>query len=100
MRGLDAGNFTGPKSVLVILKTEKFTISLTTGAFLLFYCNLSLRIDAVERQAAADFFRRFPANWKKGDTAPMGLRDASDVKAAWTSLCRALFASAEFRYLN
>ena len=56
--------------------------------------------DAVERQAAADFLRRFPANWKKGDTAPMGLRDASDVKAAWTSLCRALFASAEFRYLN
>jgi hypothetical protein len=56
--------------------------------------------DAVERKAAADFFGKFPSNWKKGDTTPLGMRDADNVKAAWTSFCRALFASAEFRYLN
>ena len=56
--------------------------------------------DAVERQAAANFFAKFPSNWSKGDTSAPGLRDASDVQAAWTSFCRALFASAEFRFLN
>jgi hypothetical protein len=56
--------------------------------------------DAAERKAAAAFFAKFPSNWKKGDNAPMGMRDADDVKAAWTSFSRALFASAEFRYLN
>ncbi len=56
--------------------------------------------DAVERQAASNFLAKFPSNWSKGDKSAPGLRDASDVKAAWTSLCRALFASAEFRYLN
>ena len=56
--------------------------------------------DPVERQAAATFFGKFPANSSKGDTRSTGLRDAGDVKAAWTSFCRALFASAEFRYLN
>ncbi len=53
-----------------------------------------------EHAAASSFFGKFPSNWSKGDTGPSGVRDASDVKAAWTSFCRALFASAEFRYLN
>ena len=56
--------------------------------------------DPVERTAAADFLAKFPANWSRTDSAAPSLRDAADVKAAWTSLCRALFASAEFRYLN
>jgi hypothetical protein len=56
--------------------------------------------DAVERAAAAGFFGKFPSNWSKGDASAPGLKDADDVKAAWTSFCRALFASAEFRYLN
>ncbi len=56
--------------------------------------------DATERAAASEFLGKFPSDWKKGETVPMGMRDADDVKAAWTSLCRALFASAEFRYLN
>ncbi len=56
--------------------------------------------NAVERQAASAFLSKFPANWSKGDNSAPGLRDAVGVKAAWTSLCRALFASAEFRYLN
>jgi hypothetical protein len=56
--------------------------------------------DATERQAAASFFAKFPSNWAKGDSSSSGLKDAEDVKAAWTSFCRALFASAEFRYLN
>ena len=55
---------------------------------------------AGERQAASAFFSRFPSNWSKGDKSAPGLPDASDAKAAWTSFCRALFASAEFRYLN
>jgi hypothetical protein len=56
--------------------------------------------DAVERKASAEFFSRFPSNWKKGDGATPGTLDAESMKAAWTSFCRALFASAEFRYLN
>ena len=53
-----------------------------------------------ERTAAAAFFSKFPAAWSKGDTSPPGLRNAEAATAAWTSFCRALFASAEFRYLN
>ncbi len=65
-----------------------------------YWLTLSRAPDAAERQAAAVFFSKFPSNWSKGDTSAPGLRDADDVKAAWTSFCRALFASAEFRYLN
>jgi len=35
-----------------------------------------------------------------GQDGTAGVRDATAAKAAWTSFCRALFASAEFRYLN
>ena len=56
--------------------------------------------DLVERTAASNFLGKFPSNWSKGDSSEPAMRDASDIKAAWTSLCRALFASAEFRYLN
>ncbi|MCE9610933.1 MAG: PSD1 and planctomycete cytochrome C domain-containing protein [Chthoniobacter sp.] len=56
--------------------------------------------DAVERTAAMSFFGKFPAAWSKGDTSTLGLRNAEAATAAWTSFCRALFASAEFRYLN
>jgi hypothetical protein len=55
---------------------------------------------AADRQAAAHFFSRFPSNWQRGDQSPAGIKDAADVKAAWTSYARALFATAEFRYLN
>ncbi len=53
-----------------------------------------------ERAAAADFFTKFPASWKKGDDQPAAVHSDEAVKAAWTSFTRALFASAEFRYLN
>jgi cytochrome c553 len=56
--------------------------------------------DAVERRASSEFFSRFPSNWKKGDGTTPGLLNAESMTAAWTSFCRALFASAEFRYLN
>jgi hypothetical protein len=56
--------------------------------------------DALERQAAANFFAKFPADWKRDDKSGPGLNDIDDVHAAWTSYCRALFASAEFRSLN
>ena len=56
--------------------------------------------DAVERAAAMTFFGKFPAAWNKGDKSTTGLRNAEGTTAAWTSFCRALFASAEFRYLN
>ncbi len=46
-----------------------------------------------ERQAAFDFFAKFPGG---SSTSPSKDADA----AAWTSFCRALFASAEFRFLN
>ena len=53
-----------------------------------------------ERTAAWNFFQKFPSNWSKGDKSSPGLKDAEDVKAAWTSFCRALFATSDFRYLN
>jgi hypothetical protein len=53
-----------------------------------------------ERAAAADFFTKFPASWKKGDDQPTPIHGDEAIKAAWTSFTRALFASAEFRYLN
>jgi hypothetical protein len=56
--------------------------------------------DNTERAAATNFFTRFPASWSKGQSGAAGVRDAEASKAAWTSFCRALFASAEFRYLN
>ena len=56
--------------------------------------------DAVEHTAAMTFFGKFPAAWSKGDKSAPGLRNAAAATAAWTSFCRALFASAEFRYLN
>ena len=56
--------------------------------------------DAVERTAAMNFFSKFPAAWSKGDKSTLGLRNPEAVTAAWTSFCRSLFASAEFRYLN
>jgi hypothetical protein len=56
--------------------------------------------DPAEIAAAGSFFSKFPSNWAKGDKSFPGLKDAADINAAWTSFCRALFASAEFRYLN
>jgi len=56
--------------------------------------------DNVERTAAMNFFNRFPAGWAQGSSGLAGVRDAEAAKAAWTNFCRALFASAEFRYLN
>jgi len=53
-----------------------------------------------ERTAAWNFFQKFPGNWSKGDTSSPGLKDAEDVKAAWTSFCRSLFATSDFRCLN
>jgi hypothetical protein len=53
-----------------------------------------------ERTAAWNFFQKFPSNWSKGDSSAPGMKDADDVKAAWTSFCRALFATSDFRYLN
>ncbi len=53
-----------------------------------------------ERTAAWNFFQKFPSNWSKGDKASPGMKNAEDVKAAWTSFCRALFATSDFRYLN
>ena len=53
-----------------------------------------------EKTAAWNFFQKFPSNWSKGDKSSPGLKDAEDVKAAWTSFCRALFATSDFRYLN
>ncbi len=53
-----------------------------------------------ERQAAFSFFSKFPR-----EPASNGARQISTARPdpeipAWTSFCRALFASAEFRYLN
>ncbi len=53
-----------------------------------------------EKTAAWNFLQKFPSNSGKGDKAAPGLKDGEDVRAAWTSFCRSLFASSDFRYLN
>ncbi len=51
-----------------------------------------------ESKAAADFFGKF--NALNGGNSPKALEQTRSSPAAWTSFCRALLASAEFRYLN
>ncbi|HBJ87721.1 MAG TPA: hypothetical protein DDZ88_28470 [Verrucomicrobiales bacterium] len=41
-----------------------------------------------EQKAASEFFTKFPKN------------NSANATTVWTSFCRALLASAEFRYLN
>ena len=66
-------------------------------AYWLIYCRPP---SSGERTAAMNFFSKFPAAWSKADKTTLGPRNAEAITAAWTSFCRALFASAEFRYLN
>jgi hypothetical protein len=53
-----------------------------------------------ERQAAHDFFSRFPGEVQGSEVGSAASNKKNESIAAWTSFCRALFASAEFRYLN
>ena len=65
-----------------------------------YWLTLGRNPTANEKSAAWSFLQKFPANWSKGETAQPGMKDAADVRAAWLSLARALFATADFRYLN
>lgn len=53
-----------------------------------------------ERQAAFSFFSKFPRSSTSGDPRKGSPAIHGTEASAWTSFCRALFASAEFRYLN
>jgi hypothetical protein len=87
-----AGYPSGPNGGLAANLQERITYA--------YWLAFSRPPDNVERTAATNFFARFPANWSKGQDGATGVRDAVAAKAAWTSFCRALFASAEFRYIN
>ncbi len=50
-----------------------------------------------ERQAASNFFSKFPVSPTAGDVRAVSTDSST---AAWTSFCRVLFASAEFRLLG
>ena len=65
-----------------------------------YWLTLGRNPTANEKAAAWSFLQKFPAAWSRGETAQPGMKDAEDVRAAWTSLARALFATADFRYLN
>ena len=67
---------------------------------LAFWLTLGRAPTQAERTAAWNFFQKFPSNWSRGDSSTPGLKDAEDVRAAWTSFCRSLFATSDFRYLN
>ena len=82
----------GPNAGLAALLPERITYA--------YWLAFSRPPDNVERAAAMNFFNRFPAGWAKGSDGLAGIRDTEAIKAAWTNFCRALFASAEFRYLN
>ena len=87
-----AGYPAGPNGGLAASLPERITYA--------YWLAYSRPPDNVERTAAMNFFSRFPSSWNKGASGAAGVRDAEAAKAAWTSFCRALFASAEFRYLN
>ena len=53
-----------------------------------------------ERQAASNFFSKFPGAPAAGDVRSGSASPHDAETAAWTSFCRVLFASAEFRYLK
>jgi hypothetical protein len=53
-----------------------------------------------ERKAALDFFAKFPSASPAGDVRAVSTASPDAANAAWTSFCRVLFASAEFRFLN
>jgi hypothetical protein len=53
-----------------------------------------------ERQAASSFISKFPGTLAAGDSPTASVASSGGETAAWTSLCRVLFASAEFRYLK
>ncbi len=65
-----------------------------------FWLTLGRPPSPAERTAAWNFFQKFPSNWSKGDTRKPGIKGVDEVKAAWTSFCRALFGASDFRYLN
>jgi hypothetical protein len=76
------------------------TANLDQRVQLAYWVTCSRGPSPVEKKAAYDFFNRFPGNWKPGDQSATATHDNSAIAAAWTSFCRALFASADFRYLN
>jgi hypothetical protein len=67
---------------------------------LAFWVTLGRSPTQPERTAAWNFFQKFPSNWSRGDKSVAGMKNAEDVRAAWASFCRSLFASSDFRYLN
>lgn len=53
-----------------------------------------------EQQAASKFFSTFPVASAAGDKRSDSTLSKREELAAWTSFCRVLFASAEFRYVD
>ncbi len=53
-----------------------------------------------EREAAFNFFSKFPSASAPDDLRSGFPPNPGAEASAWTSFCRALFATAEFRYLN
>jgi hypothetical protein len=53
-----------------------------------------------ERDAAFDFFAKFPDASAAKDARTVSIDANGNSTAAWTSFCRVLFASAEFRFLK
>ncbi|HEV7405263.1 MAG TPA: DUF1553 domain-containing protein [Chthoniobacteraceae bacterium] len=53
-----------------------------------------------ERQTALNFFANFPSGTSAGDVRPVSTAALAPTTAAWTSFCRVLLASADFRFLN
>ena len=64
---------------------------------LAYWLVLSRAPSEAERQAAFNFFTKFPVSSTAGDVRAVSTDSAI---AAWTSFCRVLFASAEFRFLG
>jgi hypothetical protein len=56
-------------------------------------------LSEAERQAASNF-SKFPSAQAAGDVRTVSTVPKETETAAWTSFCRVLFASAEFRYLK
>ena len=61
---------------------------------------LSRAPSAAEREAAFEFFANFPSASAAGEVRTISTAPNDPTAEAWTSFCRVLFASAEFRFLK
>ena len=83
-----------------VIAAHPGTTSFDQRVQLAYWLAFSRAPSEAERQAASDFFAKFPGAPATGDARTASNLSHGAETAAWTSFCRVLFASAEFRYVK